>query len=58
MKRARIKFALVVAAAAAWVGTVAVAADDRDGETLTGFEEVPALSTPGWGVPDLGVALG
>jgi hypothetical protein len=50
VKRARIRFALVVAAAAAlgW-GTVAVAADDRDGETLTGFEEVPALSTPGVG---------
>jgi hypothetical protein len=50
VKRARIKFALVVAAAAAlgW-GTVAVAADDRDGETLTGFEKVPALSTPGVG---------
>ena len=50
MKRARIQFAMAVAAAAAlgW-GTVAVAADDRDGETLTGYEEVPALSTPGVG---------
>jgi CHRD domain len=50
VKRARIQFALAVAAAAAlgW-GTVAVAADDRDGETLTGYEEVPALSTPGVG---------
>ncbi len=50
MKRARIKFALAVAAVGVLgVGTVAVAADGSDSERLTGYEEVPALSTPGVG---------
>lgn len=52
MKRVRIKLALAIATAGVLgVGaTVAVAADGTDvDETLTGFEEVPALSTPGVG---------
>jgi len=51
MKRARIKFALVVAAAGVvGLGTVAMASDGGDERvTLTGYEEVPALSTPGVG---------
>jgi hypothetical protein len=51
MKRARIKFALAVAAAGVvGLGTVAMASDGGDERvTLTGYEEVPALSTPGVG---------
>ncbi len=51
MKRARIKIALAVATAGVLgVGTVAMASDGSDQhETLTGYEEVPALSTPGVG---------
>ncbi|HEX6569000.1 MAG TPA: CHRD domain-containing protein [Acidimicrobiales bacterium] len=50
MKRARIKFALAVAAVGVvGAGGVALAADGGDSETLTGYEEVPALSTPGVG---------
>lgn len=52
MKRARTKIALaVVAVGVVGLGTVAMAsASDRgDRETLSGFEEVPALSTPGVG---------
>jgi hypothetical protein len=51
VKRARIKIALAVATAGVLgVGTVAMASDGGDqGERLTGYEEVPALSTPGVG---------
>jgi CHRD domain len=52
VKRARMKIALAVATAGVLgVGTVAMAsADDGDQrERLTGYEEVPALSTPGVG---------
>ena len=51
MKRARIKIALAVATAGVLgVGTVAMASAGSDErETLTGYEEVPALSTPGVG---------
>jgi CHRD domain len=51
MKRARIKIALAVAAAGVLgVGTVAMASDGGDQrERLTGYEEVPAISTPGVG---------
>lgn len=51
MKRARVKIALAVATAGVLgVGTVAMAsAGSNERETLTGFEEVPALSTPGVG---------
>ena len=51
MKRARIKIALAVATAGVLgVATVAMASDGSDQqETLTGYEEVPALSTPGVG---------
>lgn len=50
MKTARLKFALAVAAVAVvGLGTVAVADNVRDDEKLTGYEEVPALSTPGNG---------
>lgn len=51
MKRARIKIALAVATAGVLgVGTVAMASDgDDQRERLTGYEEVPALSTPGVG---------
>ena len=51
MKRARIKIALAVATAGVLgVGTVAMASDGGDQqERLTGYEEVPALSTPGVG---------
>ena len=51
MKRARIKIALAVATAGVLgLGTVAMASDgDDERETLTGYEEVPALSTPGVG---------
>jgi hypothetical protein len=51
VKRARIKIALAVATAGVLgVGTVAMASDGSDQqETLTGYEEVPALSTPGVG---------
>jgi CHRD domain len=47
----RIKIALGVAAAGVvGAGTMAVASDGGgDRETLTGYEEVPALSTPGVG---------
>jgi hypothetical protein len=47
----RVKLALAVATAAALgVGAVAVAGDgDRIDETLSSYEEVPALSTPGVG---------
>jgi hypothetical protein len=51
VKRARIKIALAVATAGVLgVGTVAMASDGGDQrERLTGYEEVPALSTPGVG---------
>ncbi|MGH9230690.1 MAG: CHRD domain-containing protein [Acidimicrobiales bacterium] len=51
MKRARIKIALAVATAGVLgLGTVAMASGrSNERETLTGFEEVPALSTPGVG---------
>jgi CHRD domain len=54
VKRVHVKIALaLVAAGVLGVGTVAAAADggggDRTRETLTGYEEVPALSTPGVG---------
>jgi hypothetical protein len=51
VKKARIKIALAVATAGVLgVGTVAMASDGSDQqETLTGYEEVPALSTPGVG---------
>jgi hypothetical protein len=51
VKRARIKIALAVAAAGVvGLGTVAMASDgSNERETLTGYEEVPALSTPGVG---------
>jgi CHRD domain len=51
VKRARIKIALAVATAGVLgVGTVAMASDRSDQrEALTGYEEVPALSTPGVG---------
>jgi hypothetical protein len=46
----RIKIALGVAAAGiVGAGTMAVASDGGDREVLTGYEEVPALSTPGVG---------
>jgi hypothetical protein len=47
---ARIKFAIAVAAAGVLgVGASAVAANESGSERLTGYEEVPALSTPGEG---------
>jgi CHRD domain len=50
VKRARIKFALAVAVVGVFgVGAVAVSANGSESETLTGYEEVPALSTPGVG---------
>lgn len=51
MKRVRIKLALAIATAGVLgVGAVAGANDgSNNDETLTGFEEVPALSTPGVG---------
>jgi hypothetical protein len=50
VKRARIKLALAVAAAGVLgVGGVALANDGGAKEKLTGYEEVPALSTPGNG---------
>lgn len=53
MKRPQIKIALAVAAVAAMgagAGTVAMASSGGGvREALTGFEEVPALSTPGEG---------
>jgi CHRD domain len=51
VKRARVKIALVAAAAGVvGLGTVAMASDGSDEKVrLTGYEEVPALSTPGAG---------
>jgi hypothetical protein len=52
VKRARMKIALAVATAGVLgVGTVAMASDGGDDqrERLTGYEEVPAISTPGVG---------
>jgi CHRD domain len=50
VKTARLKFALAVAAVAVvGMGTVVGADNDKTRETLTGYEEVPALSTPGSG---------
>ncbi len=50
MNTARIKFAIAVAAAGVLgVGASAVAAGESGSERLTGYEEVPALSTPGSG---------
>ena len=47
---ARVKFAIAVAIVAViGMGTAAVANNVRARETLTGYEEVPALSTPGVG---------
>lgn len=48
--KARVKFVAAVAIVAViGMGTVAVADNVRERETLTGYEEVPALSTPGVG---------
>ena len=48
--QARVKFAAAVAfVAVIGMGTAAVADNVRERETLTGYEEVPALSTPGMG---------
>jgi hypothetical protein len=48
--KARVKFVAAVAIVAViGMGTVAVADSVRERETLTGYEEVPALSTPGVG---------
>jgi CHRD domain len=48
--KARVKFVAAVAfVAVIGMGTVAVADNVRERETLTGYEEVPALSTPGVG---------
>jgi CHRD domain len=47
---ARVKFAIAVAIVAViGMGTAAVANNVRARETLSGYEEVPALSTPGVG---------
>ena len=47
---ARVKFAVAVAIVAViGMGTAAVADNVREREDLTGYEEVPALSTPGAG---------
>ena len=52
MKRVSIKLALAAAAVGALgIGAVAMASDGQEvRETLTGYEEFPALSTPGVGV--------
>ena len=48
--QARVKFAGAVAfVAVIGMGTAAVADNVRERESLTGYEEVPALSTPGMG---------
>jgi hypothetical protein len=48
--QARVKFAVAVAIVAViGMGTAAVADNLRERENLTGYEEVPALSTPGAG---------
>jgi len=48
--KARVKFVAAVAIVAViGMGTVAVADRVRERESLTGYEEVPALSTPGVG---------
>ncbi len=48
--KARVKFAAAAAIVAViGMGTAAVADNVRERETLTGYEEVPALSTPGVG---------
>jgi hypothetical protein len=53
MKATRVRIALAAAAAGvvgvAGAGTIALASDHGDQETLTGYEEVPALSTLGAG---------
>ena len=53
MKRLRLRIALAAAAVGvlgvAGAGTIALASDRGDRETLTGYEEVPALSTLGVG---------
>jgi hypothetical protein len=53
VKRLRFRIALAAAAVGvlgvAGVGTIALASDRGDRETLTGYEEVPALSTLGVG---------
>ena len=51
MKNARLKLVAVAVAAIGVVGmgTAAVASGNHDREHLTGYEEVPALSTPGAG---------
>jgi hypothetical protein len=53
VKRLRLRIALAAVAVAvlgvAGVGTIALASDRGDREVLTGYEEVPALSTPGVG---------
>ena len=50
MKGTRIKVALAVSAAGVLgVAATALANDHGSGEKLTGYEEVPALSTPGIG---------
>ena len=51
MKNARVKLGAAVAVAAVFglVGTAALAGGNVDHEHLTGFQETPALSTPGAG---------
>jgi hypothetical protein len=53
VKRTRVRIALAAAAVGvlgmAGAGTIALASDGNDRETLTGYEEVPALSTLGVG---------
>ena len=55
--KTRLKFIAAVAILAViGMGTAAVADNGRERETLTGYEEVPALSTPGVGDFKLDVA--
>ena len=55
--KTRLKFIAAVAILAViGMGTAAVADNGRERETLTGYEEVPALSTPGVGDFRLDVA--
>ena len=50
MKKVRVKLAIAVAGAVVLgIAAVAVAADGGRREKLSGFQEVPALSTPGVG---------
>jgi len=55
--KTRLKFIAAIAILAViGMGTAAVADNGRERETLTGYEEVPALSTPGVGDFKLDVA--